>query len=121
MKLLYPDAMVELEQMIARATAESCQVILVSKEDMRALIKHGRARAMFPAYFEKRDSRLVDLEMRLKESRRKADGGVNAEDMQAEWDLQSRLEVQMHAIREEVPSHEILTYSNHTVRVSLSV
>lgn len=122
MKIQYSHPMLELRATLTNIESISDPVIiLVSKQEMRELVRHGEAPQMFPQHFSHLASRRNSLEERLRKSKKDANSPtISTEAMQEQFDIQSRLEKQIRFLDDEIPQ-ETKTHNGVIVRVALNV
>lgn len=120
MKIAYSDPMQELKLLLEQSAAQPGSFVILTKGEMSAIVKHTEAPKLFASYFTRQANRKQQIEMKLKESKKKVNNPtITQGDLQAEWDVQTRLEKQMRAIEDEVPT-ELRSDSGVTVKVSMT-
>lgn len=120
MKISYENPMTELKVLLDQAAAIEGTFIVVTKSEMAAIVKNAGAKELFPNYFSRQSTRKQQIDMKMNESRKRTNSPtISPEALQEQFDIQTRLERQLRAIEDEVPT-ELRSASGVTVKVAMT-
>lgn len=118
MRKVYRDPMQELNEII-RAGISELSHISVTKDEMRSLMRHLDAAAMFPTYFNELNSQLSQHNARLKDIKiQKNRPDIFEEERNKLFDREFEIESHVKKLQETVPN-ELMTKYGIAVKVSL--
>lgn len=117
MRKVYRDPAEELRLLAVEGSKLSH--IAVTKEEMRALLRHLDREAIFPAYFRDLNAQLVQHNAKLREIKiQKNRNDIFEEERQRLFDREYEIEKHIKSLTEAVPN-ELMTQYGIPVRISL--
>jgi hypothetical protein len=117
MRKVYKDPAEELR--LLAADGSSLSYIAVTKEEMRALLRHIDREAIFPSYFRDLNAQLTQHNEKLREIKiQKNRKDIFEEERQRLFDREYEIEIHVKALTDAVPN-EVMTKYGIPVRISL--